>query len=256
VILLPGLGASAFTYRHQLPALGAAGFHATAVDLKGHGFSDKPTGRGEYTFDAMYRHVEDVVEAIAPGPVILVAQSMAGAVAFELALTRGRLVPRLVLISPVGFGVIRFIRLARLLTPRSLDHVAPLLVRRTVVRTALGLAYADSRRVTSETVEEYFAPAQFPGFARALRALVHDFRWAPMPEKRLAELDVPTLVVLGSRDRIVRDARRRAARLPSARAVVVGDGGHAVNEERPEQVNAEVLDFLRDASTANAANAR
>jgi pimeloyl-ACP methyl ester carboxylesterase len=96
VILLPGFGASAFTYRHQLPALGAADFRATAVDLKGHGFSDKPTGRGEYTFDAMYRHVEDVVEAIARGPTIVVAQSMAGALAFELALSRG------VLLRPIG----------------------------------------------------------------------------------------------------------------------------------------------------------
>jgi pimeloyl-ACP methyl ester carboxylesterase len=247
VILLPGFGASAFTYRHQLAALGAAGFRATAVDLKGHGFSDKPTGRGEYTFDAMYRHLEDVLYATAGGLAILVAQSMAGAIAFELALSRERPLSRLVLISPVGFGVIHFVRLARLLTPRLLDRVAPLLLRRTVVRLALALAYADPRRVTRETVDEYFAPAQFPDFSRALRALVHDFRWTAIADRRLAALDLPTLVVLGSRDRIVHDARRRAERLRDARVVVVSDGGHAVNEERPEEVNAEILDFLRDA---------
>jgi pimeloyl-ACP methyl ester carboxylesterase len=252
VILLPGFGASAFTYRHQLPALGAAGFRASAVDLKGHGFSDKPTGRGEYTLAAMYRHLEDIVAAVAGGPAVLVAQSMAGAAAFELALSPAGAVSRLALVSPVGFGVVPFIGLARWLTPRVLDRVAPVLIRRAVVRVALSLAYANPRRVTGATVDEYFAPAQFPDFSRALRALVHDFRWSPIAEERLRALGVPTLVLLGSADRLVWRPRQRAAFLPNARVVVIDDGGHAVNEERPAPVNAEILRFLGSAGPPEA----
>jgi non-heme chloroperoxidase len=244
VILLPGWGVSAFTYRYQLPALGAAGYRATAVDLKGHGFSDKPLGRGEYTFEAMARHVEEVLEAVASGPAVVVGQSMAGALAIHLTTSGRHIVAAQILIGPVGLGVIPFIRAAVLLTPRVVDPVAPHLARRSVVRAGLRLAYGDPGRITEDTVDEYWAPAQFPEFARALRALVHDFRWAPLPHSTLAMLDDRTLIVLGARDRLVRGSERRALRLAGPTVVVVEDAGHAANEEQPDAVNAALVAFL------------
>lgn len=244
VLLLPGWAVSAYTYRHQLPALGAAGYRATAIDLKGHGFSDKPTGPGEYTLAAMVRHVEEVAEAVAPGPAVLIAQSMSGRLGVELALSRTEKVSALVLVSPVGFGVVPFIRLARLLTPRILDPIAPRLVRRWVVRMGLHLAYGRSERVTEDAVEEYWAPAQFAGFARALRGLVHDFDWSPLRAAQVAELDLPTLIVRGSLDRLVRGPPRHPAPLGRARLVVIDDAGHALNEERSDAANTAILEFL------------
>lgn len=243
VVLLPGWGVSAFTYRYQLPALGAAGYRATAVDLKGHGFSDKPTGLAEYTFDAMLRHAEDVIDAVARGPAIVVAQSMAAPLGIELACATG-LVTKLVLVSPVGLGVIPFIGLGQLLTPQLLDPIAPDLVPRWAVRVALRVAYGGSARVTEDIVDEYWAPAQFPDFARALRALVHGFAWSAFPDERLGAVGDRTLVILGGRERLVRGAQERARRLLGSNVVVIPDAGHAVNEERPEPVNAAIIDFL------------
>jgi pimeloyl-ACP methyl ester carboxylesterase len=246
VVLLPGWGAPVFTYRHQLPALGSAGYRAVAVDLKGLGFSDKPTGRGEYTLDAMMRHVEEILDAVTGRPAVVVGQSMAGRLALELALARHRAVSALVLVSPVGIGVVPFIGLAQLLTPRLLDPIAPYLVRRLTVKIALGVAYGRPARVSEDTVDEFWAPAQYPNFARALRALVHDFDWSELPETRLAALDMPTLLIRATLDRLVRGPPRRAvAGLRGAEVVVIEDAGHAVNDERPEPVNAAMLDFLR-----------
>jgi pimeloyl-ACP methyl ester carboxylesterase len=243
VVLLPGWAVSAYTYRHQLPALAAVGYRAIAVDLKGHGFADKPCGRGEYTLPAMLRHAREVVEAVARGPTVLIAQSMAAPLAVELARERDT-IAELVLISPVGLGVIPFIGLARLLTPRLLDPIAPYLAPRWLVRFALGRVFGNSARLTEDIVEEYWAPAQFPGFARTLRALVHDFAWSPVPDTRLAPLVRRTLVVLGSRDRVLRGAPDHAARVFGPNVVVVPDGGHAVNEEYPEPVNDAIVRFL------------
>jgi non-heme chloroperoxidase len=243
VVLLPGWGVSAFTYRHQLPALGAAGYRATAIDLKGHGFSDKPTGAGEYTFNAMLLHAEEVIDAIAPSPAIVVAQSMAGPLGIELARANER-VAALVLVSPVGFGVVPFIGLAQVVMPQLLDEIARHLVPRWAVRAALRLVFGESAQLTEDTVDEYWAPAQFPDFARALRALVQDFAWSPLREEELAGLRDRTLVVLGGRERLMRGARERAERLFAPSVVVIPDAGHAVNEERPELVNAAILEFL------------
>lgn len=216
-----------------------------AVDLKGLGFSDKPTSRGEYTFDSMMRHVEEILDAVAGRPAVVVGQSMAGALALELALARNAAVSAVVLVSPVGIGVVPFVRLARLLTPRVVDAVAPYLLRRFTVRFALGVAYGRQERVTDDTVDEYWAPARYPEFARALRALVHDFDWSEVPQKRLASLNVPTLLIRATLDRLVRGPPRRSVpSLERAELVVIDDAGHAVNEERPEPVNAAMIAFL------------
>jgi pimeloyl-ACP methyl ester carboxylesterase len=245
VVLLPGWGASAFAFRYQLPALAAVGYRAVAVDLKGLGFSAKPTGRGEYVFDAMMRHVEEILDAVARGPSVLVGQSMAGPLALELARSRPSAVSAIALVSPVGLGVVPFIGLARFLTPRALDLVAPYLVRRSTVRVALSAAYGRPSRVSEDTVEEYWAPAQDGAFARALRALVHDFDWSQWSEQRLAALMVPTLVIRATLDRLVRGPpRRNVPGVERMELVIVDDAGHAVQEERPDAVNAAVLAFL------------
>src|SRR5437016_13887243 len=44
VLLVHGWGGSIYTFRKTISALAASGWRAIAVDLKGHGFSDKPTG--------------------------------------------------------------------------------------------------------------------------------------------------------------------------------------------------------------------
>ncbi|HYD53246.1 MAG TPA: alpha/beta fold hydrolase, partial [Gemmatimonadaceae bacterium] len=64
VVLLHGWGAGAYTYRHNLPALADAGLRATAVELKGHGLSEKPSAPGEYAFGAMLGHVHEVLAAL------------------------------------------------------------------------------------------------------------------------------------------------------------------------------------------------
>src|SRR6266704_6680 len=48
IVLVHGWGCSAYVFRRNMPALAAAGFRAIAVDLKGHGLSDKPLALEEY----------------------------------------------------------------------------------------------------------------------------------------------------------------------------------------------------------------
>lgn len=244
VLCLHGWGASAYTWRHNLPALAAAGCHAIAVDLKGHGLSDKPSAPGDYTFEAMVTHVREVIETLGLERPSLVAQSMTGAIALELALEAEPRIARVALVNPVGLCAMPIIPFACALTPSPTVRVAPWLVLRWAMAAGLRVAYGDPRRVTARDVDEYWAPSQFPGYARAMRALVHEFRWPPFTADELARLKVPTLIVLGSRDRVVRGARPVAERLNVAGLVVVPGGGHAVNEELPDEVNPALTQFL------------
>jgi pimeloyl-ACP methyl ester carboxylesterase len=65
-------------------------------------------------------------------------------------------------------------------------------------------------------------------------------------EAHLPELQVPTLVVFGTEDRLVPPEMGRHYRelLPSCSLIFVYDAGHVMEEERPEAFTAVVGDFL------------
>ena len=57
VILLHGFPELAYSWRHQLPALAAAGYRAIAPDQRGYGLTSKPDGVSQYT---VQRLVDDI----------------------------------------------------------------------------------------------------------------------------------------------------------------------------------------------------
>ncbi len=63
---------------------------------------------------------------------------------------------------------------------------------------------------------------------------------------RLAEIRVPTLLIIGDYDLPTKQRRveRLAAEFPQARRVVIPGTAHMVNMEQPEEFNRIVLDFL------------
>ena len=70
------------------------------------------------------------------------------------------------------------------------------------------IAYGDPTIVTERDVDEYWAPTQLPGFVRAARAALSEFDWSAATDEEASRLAVPTLVVLGRRDRLVPNTRR------------------------------------------------
>ncbi|MFL5608124.1 MAG: alpha/beta fold hydrolase [Gemmatimonadaceae bacterium] len=253
ILLVHGWGASIYMWRDWFAPLAAQGWRAVAVDLPGHGLSDKPESDGEYRLErqvAVLRALMEV-EGIVGAPIV--AQSMGGTIALEVALSGGPAIGPLTLVNPAAFGTVRHQRLARFVSPAVVDAFLDRLVPRWIVARAHRMVYGDPSRITPRDVDEYWAPSQFPGYARAMRRLLHEFEWrrAPAGElaARLRRLAHPSLVVLGGRDRLVRDAKPYVAALRAAQAPLilleVPGGGHAVNEEQPAVVIERVVEFLR-----------
>ena len=256
VLLVHGWGASIYMWRDWFASLAAQGWRPIAVDLPGHGLSDKPETAGEYRLERQVGVLRALMEVEGISGAPIVAQSMAGTIALELALSRGGVVGPLALVNPVAFGMVGLQPLARFVSPPVVDVVLDRLVPRWIVARAHRLVYGDPSRITERDIDEYWAPSQFPGYARAMRRLLHEFEWrrAPTGElaARLRTLAHPTLVVLGDRDRLVRDAKPYVRGLQAAQAPLVvhevDRGGHAVNEEEPSLVIERVLRFLQQGS--------
>ncbi|MEV0844404.1 alpha/beta hydrolase [Streptomyces sp. NPDC049954] len=88
VLLVHGFPESWYSWRHQLPALAAAGYRAVAIDVRGYGRSSKPTAVEEYR---MLAHVADnvgVVRALGERTATVVGHDWGSPIAAHSALLR------------------------------------------------------------------------------------------------------------------------------------------------------------------------
>jgi pimeloyl-ACP methyl ester carboxylesterase len=244
VLLLHGWGASIYMWRSWFAPLAAMGYRVLAADLPGHGLSDKPEDESIYRLAAMAQVVRELLDVERLDRVDIVAQSMAGTIALELALGGESRIGRLALVNPASFGVIPPLRLTPLVRFGFVGRLMPHLLTRGSVARAHRLVYGDPSRITPQNIDQYWAPSQFPAYSRALWRLALGFAWEREPAdamaQRLRASGRPLQVILGGRDRLVRDSRSYVeslvAREAPLRVSVVEQGGHAVNEEYPNDV--------------------
>ena len=88
VILLHGFPELAYSWRHQLPALAAAGFRAIAPDQRGYGSSEKPDGVEPYAHEHLVNDVFSLADALDIDRFHLVGHDWGSIVAFTAAVTR------------------------------------------------------------------------------------------------------------------------------------------------------------------------
>lgn len=244
VVLLHGWGASAYTFSETIPALTASGHRVVALDLPGHGLSDKPRDAARYTLPAMANVVLATLAACGVQRFSLVAHSMGGAVALEMVSRVGTGLDRLVLCGAVGLGRVPLAPLVRTLTPGFATSALPVILTRALIRLVLRIAFGTRDRPVERDVEEYWAPTQFNDFAQACRRCIHAADWSRASASRLQSLRVPVLVIAGGRDWIVRDVADGGRLIPGARVVEIPEAGHLAVQERAELCNRELLTFL------------
>ncbi len=252
VVLLHGWGCSAYAWRFIVPALVADGHRTIAIDLRGHGLSDRPDDPAKYTREAMIDHLEATLDVLALKRVPIVAHSMGGAVAMGLALRAPERVRQLALFGAVGFGLVDRAAWSQLLPPSLTSALLPRRIPRWAVKFALQHSRGERGMSDEQEVDEYWAPTQFPAFLNAMRLLLHGFTWSPWTPTELAFISQPVLLMFGDRDPVVRPQRvvpTLARCLPTATLHVAQGAGHVVPEERPEWALALLRPFLASAVT-------
>jgi pimeloyl-ACP methyl ester carboxylesterase len=244
VLLVHGWGGCVYSFDATIPALASAGFRAAAIDLPGHGLSDKPTDESHYTTAAMAAVISEVADALGFARFTYIGHSMGGALGLRLAQTGSSRIERLVIVSAASLGSAPIIGLVKLLSPRIVNRVTPRLLTRRTITMVLRVAFSTAGRPDERDIDQYWATTQFDEGAWACRALLHRFTFERVPIETLAALRLPVLVVLGGRDRLVLGGSSRARSIPGARVLVVPEGGHLVMQECAGEVNRELVAFL------------
>ena len=240
ILLVHGGVADRRMWRGQVPVL-ARDHRVVAVDLRGFGETPHASGR--------FSNVEDLREALDELGIeraTVVGGSFGAKVALGFAVTHPERADRLVLCPPVLPG------------REWSEHV-----RRGWQEEDEALEAGDLDRAAEVNVELWVdGPNRGPDAVDPqVRDLVrtmqrHAFELpepdpppepAPDPAVRLADVRMPTLVVVGDQD--VEDfqamAEAAAGGIPGARKVVIEGAAHVVALEKPEEFNAALLAFLR-----------
>ncbi len=249
LVLLHGIGRSLEDWSASAPL--AERYRLYAPDLIGFGYTDKPDI--SYTLAQLATFVKDFLDAVGETrPATLLGNSLGGAVAQTFAAQYPERLTALVLVASAGFGK-EVILALRLITVPGLGELLMKPSRRSAENTVRSLVHGPSL-ATEERITHSLNVARQPGAARAFLAAARNLgtwrgvraAWREELSRRLAELELPTLIIWGEYDEVLPAAHLESAaqRYPHAQTHLFRDTGHAPQLEQSADFNALVLNFL------------
>jgi pimeloyl-ACP methyl ester carboxylesterase len=290
VLMVHGFPESWYSWRHQIPALAAAGFHAVAVDVRGYGRSDAPEAIEAYSMKNMTADMAGVVDALAARPAVIVGHDWGAPIAWTSAILYPQhfravvgmsvpFLPRAPLPPTQLFKQVfgdNFFYILYFQKPGVAEAELEADVRRSM-RLFLYAASGDAapeavgwvKKKDAKFLEGMPEPKTLPGwlteadidyftgeFERVgFRGGLNRYRnmdrdWEELPQLEGAKVQQPALFVCGDKDGVIAmnpagiDAMK--PNVPNLRGVVMLPGvGHWTQQERPDEVNAALIDFLK-----------
>ncbi|MBA3262026.1 MAG: alpha/beta fold hydrolase [Thermoleophilaceae bacterium] len=239
-LLVHGFPQSSYMWRDTLPALAAAGWRAVALDLAGFGDSPPdPPGTWERQAEALERFRRELgVESCVP-----VMHDWGGLIGLRWACEHPDAVRALAISSSGFFPDGKWHGMAKALrTPEVGEQALGGLDRDRFA----GLLRASSAAFSDDAIDEYWKGLADEPHRRNALELYRSGDFEKLAGYRLADLEVPVLLVWGESDEFapLAGAHRFERELPDTELAVVEDAGHFVWDEQPERCAAALTAFL------------
>lgn len=265
IVLLHGFGASIGHWRKNIPVLAAAGYRVYALDLMGFGDSDKPDL--SYTLEFWVKLIHDFWQVHVQTPAVFVGNSIGALMALMTLVSYPQTARGGVLLNCAGslnhrpedlpeslrvvMGAFNKLVSNRVMGPFLFNRVRT----KGRIRGSLKQVYGNREAITPELIDILHAPACQPG-AQKVFASILSAPPGPRPSDLLPQVSQPLLVLWGEKDpwtpitaaSIYQELAADPARDVTFQAIA--DTGHCPHDERPEVVNALILDWLAAALVA------
>lgn len=265
VLLLHGFPQHWWAWRHQLPALAAAGYRAVAMDLRGCGASDKPP-QG-YDMPTLARDVAGVIRSLGAQDAVVVGHGIGGTIAWSMPSLQPSVTRAIGVFSAAHPSRLYSSTVARALLARASGRrlalfQVPLLPESRLTRgdlTGRVLAeWAAPGWPDADVAATYRAAMQIPFAAHSSLEM---FRWLARSipredgQRYLASVrgpvPVPVLQVHGGLDRCLPASAVGTGRHGSPfRFETIPGAGHFVPEEAAERSTDALLDWLGSLDSA------
>lgn len=249
-----------WAWRHQLTALGEAGYRVAAMDLRGTGASDKPPLG--YDVNSRTRDAAGVIRSLGADRAIVVGHGLGGAVAWSMAALQPSLTEAVAAIS-APHPARMHVPLRTSLTRKALTRLAylqlPNIPERSFARTDLVSQLLRTRAEFAwpdGAIDTYANAMRVPFAAHSsLEALRWYARAMPSASGRRflsavrTPVSVPALQIHGELDSVLRPELAdvdSSALCRDLRFEMVAGAGHFLPEEAPETVTSILLDWLAE----------
>jgi pimeloyl-ACP methyl ester carboxylesterase len=255
VILLHGFATCSFLWRNVAPAITEAGHTAYAVDLFGHGESDRPFD-ADFGIAAQAEYLDAAMTALRVARAVLVGVDIGGDVALRLAATRPERVEKIVLINTPAFDELPAKDITQMQrstarfafrTTRGILGAAPL------VEGILRKSVADpERHMPTRLVARYLASFVGKDGTDHLLALASSISAEDLEDIDLRNIHVPALILWGEEDTFMdgRIAEKLTGSLPDGRLVRLPGVARLLPEENPDYLVELLMDFMRKRAVA------
>jgi pimeloyl-ACP methyl ester carboxylesterase len=248
VLLIHGLVGSSANWRNNIAAI-AEHVSVYAIDLVNMGKSERVEGL-DSGLSASANRIVAAMDALGLSEADIVAHSHGGAVALMLAALYPRRVGRLILFAsanPYCRSSDPIMRIYGTAWGGFLARMLPY-VPAWIQRIALGQMYGGADHVLDSCLREVVEGLRKPGTLNHVLGIVRG--WAAERAKLKTALRrvrrVPTLLVWGDRDCTISlsSAIKLHSKLRASELIVLPGAGHGLFEERPEEANRLMIEWL------------
>lgn len=259
VILLHGFPEFWYAWRYQIPAL-ARHFKVVVPDLRGYNDSDKP--ESGYDLDTLCADIQGLIQRLGYAKAHIVGHDWGGVIAWHLAQKFPHCLNRLaVLNAPPPHRFIQElmsnldqVRRSWFVFAFQVPGLPEWFIQQNLTEFVKGALREHAIRkgaFSAEETEIYQAALAKPGVLRAAMNYYRQLLWLPnwlsnftrLPQK----IEVPTLVLWGKEDSFLSHKLTEGLdRLIAApfKLRIIPECGHWVQQEVPQTVNRELLNFL------------
>jgi pimeloyl-ACP methyl ester carboxylesterase len=254
LVLVHGFGASAADWDDWAARLGDT-YHIIAPDLPGHGLTRAPAGY-QSSGDGQVSVVEAMASALKLPPFVIAGNSMGGGVAWRYTLAHPERVKGLVLVDAAGWPPLKAqkqgVLIFTLLGSPPVRAVIKNLDTTALVKQGMQSAFIDKALVTPALVKRYTDFSRAPGHRDILTSRPPGKPTDPTP--LLANIQVPTLVMVGAEDHVIpaADGQRFKDAIPGSTLIVYPGVGHAPMEQIPDRSAADLRAWLAKVDTPGA----
>ncbi len=240
LLLIHGFPLSSELYKPQRAAL-ANQYRVITPDLRAMGRSDVPTN-GVYSMDMYADDLVGLLDHLGISMITVAGLSMGGYIVFALVRRHPERIKGMILIdtkagADTEEGRANRRKMAEQARTEGAAAVADVMLPKMLTER--------TRREQPELaafVRDMMAATPVEGMVGALDALAN----RPDSTPTLAQIKVPTLVLVGSEDTLTppSEAEKIKAGIEGSQLVVIEGAAHAANMERPEEVNQALQEFL------------
>ena len=257
VVLLHGFPENWYTWRKQIKPLVEAGYRVVVPDQRGYNLSDKPDGIHAYSTDALATDIRELVHTFERERAVIVGHDWGGIVAWRLAMEYPDLVEKLVILNaPHPDAFRRELRENPAQQRKSLYMAAfqlPWLPETLLGQSPLASMNLFFRRnaVNQDAFSSYdlHVMATMLSQPGALTAMLNWYRAAVQRSDRQPSTPVtaPTLIIWGEDDVALGKSLTYGleAWVPDLKIHYIPNCGHWVQNEAPDEVNAQLLEFIQ-----------